>query len=294
MKFDAITWRKFPGALMATGVLSLPSAGHAAPPVPPSLIVVGKTVNYRQSADAKLAPLNYHYFAEVFQASKDAGGSAELVDPHGTATPFRADGSVLAAGGDHEYQSLRELNARVPNGSYQIRYAQPGSRLIAAVKMNATAGAMADPVRITLSQDGRDVVPLAVDPTRALVIRWSPFAKGRTDPNGISDDLIFVHVGDCRGKIIVRTPAPFSGAAALTYRSESYTVPVNMLKGGSVYQISVEQAPVITSRTEGVPTFATYPATTFLDFKTTGDGDASCPSPPYQMDHGQSDRRRAP
>jgi hypothetical protein len=294
MKHESNLWKGIPGAVIAAGFLWLPLAGHAAPAVPPSLIVVGKTVNYRQSADAKPAPLNYHYFAEVFQASKDTGGSAELVDPRGAATPFRADGSVLAAGGDHEYHSLRELNAKVPNGPYQVRYAQPGSSLIATVKMNATASAMADPVHITLLQDGHDVSPLAVDPTRALVIRWSAFAKGRADPNGISDDLIFVHVGDCHGRILARTPAPFSGAAALTYRSESYTVPVTLLKEGSVYQISVEHAPVITSRTEGVPTFATYPATTFLDFKTTGKGDSSCPGMPYQMDHGQSDRKRAP
>jgi hypothetical protein len=294
MKYEPIMWKRTAAVLTATGVLWLPLAAHTAQPGSPSLIVVGKTVNYRQSAEASLVPPNYHYFAEVFQASKDTAGSAELVDPHGTVIPFRADGSVLGAGGDHEYQSLEELNAQVPNGSYQIHYTRPGSSLVATVKIDAVASAMADPVRISLSQDGHDVAPLAVDPTRALVIRWSPFAKGRTDPNGISDDLIFVHVGDCRGKIIVRTPAPFSGAAALSYRSESYTVPVNVLKGGSVYQISVEHAPVMTSRTEGVPTFATYPATTFLDFKTTGEGDASCPSPPYQMDHGQSDRRRAP
>ncbi len=277
---------------MAAGAMLLPLTAHTAAPAPPSLIVVGKDVNYRQSAEAKPILLNYHFFAEVFQASQVAGGSAELTDPQGTAVPFRSDGSVLSAGSDREFHSLRELNEQVPNGTYTVRYTQPGAPAITAtVKMMSTAAAMADPFRIRLLQDGHEAVPSAIDPTRPLAIQWSSFTKGRADPKGISDDLIFVHVGDCRGRVIARTPAPFSGEAALTYRSASYTVPADMLDRGSVYQISVEQAPVVTSRTEGVPTLATYPATIFLDFKTTGEGGASCPSPPYQMDHGQSDRK---
>lgn len=282
-------------AVLAAAVLLSPTAGQSAEPAPPNLIVVGKTVNYRQSAGGRLTLLNYHFFAEVFQSSSEAGGSAELIGPRGAAIPFHSDGSVLGAGGDREFRSLAELNASMPNGRYTLRYTRPGAPALGApVRMSATASAMADPVRIRLLQEGREVAALAVDPAHALVIQWSPFAKGRADPNGISDDLIFLHLGDCRGRILVRTPAPFSGNAPLTYRSDSYTVPAEILGPGSVYQISVEQAPVITSRAEGVPTFATYPATTYLDFKTTGESAVSCSDPPYQMDHGQSDRKRAP
>lgn len=238
MKIHGNTRRGSPAAVIAVGALLLPLTGRTAVPAPPSLIVVGKTVNYRQSAEARPILLNYHFFAEVFQASKDAGGSAELTNPQGTAIPFRSGGSVLSAGSDREFQSLGELNAQVPNGNYTVRYTQPGaSAITATVKVMSTAAAMADAFRIRLLQDGHEAVPSAIDPSRALVIQWSPFAKGRTDPKGISDDLIFVHVGDCHGRVIARTPAPFSGQAALTYRSASYTVPAHMLGGGSVYQI---------------------------------------------------------
>jgi len=294
VKYRIIAGRASATVMAAAALLLVPPAARSAEQ-PPSLIVIGKTVNYRQS-DARIpALLNYHYFAEVFQASKGEGGSADLVGPHGDVISFHAEGRILNAGGDHEYRSLEDLNAHVPNGRYTIHYSQPGGvPIVATVGVNATAAAMADPVRLTLLQDGHEAKPSAIDPTRALVIQWSPFVKGRADPRGISDDLIFVHVGDCRGRVIARTPAPFSGGAALTFRSISYTVRENTLAPGSVYQVSVEQAPVVTSRNAGVPTLATYPATTFLDFETTGAGGASCPSPPYRMDHGQSDRRRAP
>jgi hypothetical protein len=293
--FTRTAWIAIAAVITATALLS-PTAGHAAEPAPPNLIVVGKTVNYRQSADGHLRLLNYHFFAEVFQSSSDADGSAELIDPRGAVIAFHSDGSsVLGAGGDHEFRSLAELNAKLPNGGYTVRYARPGAPpVVAPVRINATPSAMADPVRIRLRQEGREVAASAIDPTRALVIQWSPFAKGRPDQKGISDDLIFVHVGDCRGRELARTPAPFSGEAPLTYRSASYTLPADKLLPGSVYQISVEQAPVVTSRTEGVPTFATLPATTYLDIKTTGGSAVACPDPPYQMDHGQSDRKRAP
>jgi hypothetical protein len=264
MKSAAITRMGISAAVSAIATFAI--AAWVSPPVhsaetaPPNLIVVGKTVNYRQSADGRLTLLNYHFFAEVFQPSSEAGGSAELISPRGPAIRFRADGSVLGAGGDLEFRSLAELNGRMPNGRYTVRYDRPGApQLVASVKMNATAGAMADAVRIRLLQEGREVAASAVDPAHALVIRWSPFTKGRPDPNGISDDLIFVHVGDCRGRIRARTPAPFSGNAPLFYRSASYTVSAGTLGPGSIYQISVEQAPVATSRTEGVPTFATSP-----------------------------------
>jgi hypothetical protein len=282
-------------AAMAAAVLLSPKAGHSAEPAAPKLIVVGKTVNYRQSIGGRLKLLNYHFFAEVFQSSGEAGGSAELIGPRGVAIPFRSDGSVLSAGGDRDFRSLADLNARMPNGDYTVRYIQPGiPALTAPVAMNATASAMADPVRIRLLQKGHEVAASAVDPAHALTIRWGLFAKGRADPNGISDDLIFVDVADCRGRVLARTPAPFSGNAPLMYRSASYTVPAEILGPGSVYQISVEEAPLVTGRTKGVPTFATYPATTYLDVKTTGESAVSCPDPPYQMGHGQSDRPRAP
>lgn len=280
-----------------TAVVQLsPTAAYAAESAPPNLIVVGKTANYRQSTDGHLGLLNYHFFAEVFQSSSEAGGSAELIDPRGAVITFHSDGSsVLGAGGDHEFRSLAELNAKLPNGSYTVRYARPGApALVAPVSMNATPGAMADAVQIRLRQDGREVAASAIDPTQALVIQWGPFARGRPDRKGVSGDLIFIHVGDCRGRELARTPAPFSGAEPLTYRSAFYTLPADKLSPGSVYQISVEQAPVVTSRTEGVPTFATLPATTYLDIKTTGESAVACPDPPYQMDPGQSDRKRAP
>ena len=154
--------------------------------------------------------------------------------------------------------------------------------------MNATAAAMADAVRIRLVQGGHAVAASEVDPAHALLIRWSPFGKGRADPNGISDDLIFVHVGDCHGRILERTPPPFLGKRRSLIGAPRIPCSAGMLGPGSIYQISVEQAPVVTSRTEGVPTFATYPATTYLDSKH---GQERCPMPRSALSNGSWTKR---
>ncbi len=257
----------------------------------PRLAVIGKTVNYRQATDGSLVRLNYHFFAEIFLAPGSNAGTGRLIDPHGRVIPFISLGDLLSISGGGDFSSLADLNAHVPDGAYRVQFEAPQMRPInGTVLLHATEGALADPVHLTLLQDGKSISPAAVDLTKELTVVWNPFRKGRSDPNGIIDDLIFVHVADCHGKVIARTPSPFAESPALTYRAPSYVVAANTLEAGAIYQISVEQAPVVTRRLGGVPALATYPATTYLDFRTTGTGSSTCPDPPYRMDNGQTDR----
>jgi catechol 2,3-dioxygenase-like lactoylglutathione lyase family enzyme len=267
----------------------------AADSKPPRLFVVGKTVNYRQAADGALTLINYHFFAEIFLASGGESGVGELVDPSGRVMRFQAEEGVLRVPGKRFFSSLVDLDTEAPDGSYTVQFEAPElGAITGTIALRARSQDMADPVHITLFQDDKSIPPSAVDPGKALTIGWTPFRKGRSDPNGISDDLIFVHVGDCRGKMISRSPPPFVQTPALTYRARSYTVAPGAFVGGATYQISVEHAPVVTRMIGGVPALATYPATTYLDVHTQGSGTIVCPDPPYRMDPGQSDRMLSP
>lgn len=275
------------GTAFAADGAAAPGTGGSAP----TLFVIGKTVNYRQSMQGSLTRLNYHFFAEIFLPDGAMAGSGRLIDPHGHATAFEAQGSVLGISGQGDFASLATLNARAPDGTYVVRYEPLAQAPIQAnLELRGAERLLADPARITLQQDGRPVGAAGVSVEKPLVIEWSPFHQGHSDPNGISDDLIFVHVGDCHGNIITRTPAPFTHLPALTYRTGSYVVPAHMLQAGATYQVSIEHAPLVTSRVDGIPAFVTYPATTFLDFRTAGTDSGSCPALPARMDPGQSDR----
>ena len=262
----------------------------------PRVAVLGKTVNYRQAADGNLTRLNYHFFAEIFLPAQMHGASGRLTDPHGRTKDFQSMEGLLAINGSTDFTSLADLDRQIPDGTYQIHFEAPQARTVEGkIAVRATRKALADPVHLTLVQDGQPVSAETVDPAKDLAIVWSPFRKGHADPNGILDDLIFVHVGDCDGHVIARTPAPYAADPALTYRAESYRIPANTLHAGMTYQVSVEHAPLVTSKLGDVPALATYPATTFLDFHTAGvSAAAQCPTVPYRMDNGQSDRKPAP
>ena len=63
---------------------------------------------------------------------------------------------------------------------------------------------------------------------------------------------------------------------------------------GGFYQVSVEHAVMDTNYVGNVPTIATYAATSFLDFNTSGEktGRLNCKNSPLQMDKGQTDRNK--
>jgi hypothetical protein len=241
----------------------------------PRLVVLGKTVNYRQAADRGLRRLNYHFFAEIFLPPGLQGGTGRLVDPRGHVKTFQSMPGLLSINGSTDFESLAALDRQIPDGTYRIHFEAPQTQAVdGRIVIHAAQEALADPVHITLMQEGKEVSGDAVDPAKDLAIVWSPFRKGHADPKAIVDDLIFVHVGDCMGQVVARTPAPFAEAPALTYRAESYNIPANTRKSVTTYQISVEHAPLVTGKLADVPALATYPATTFLDFRTSGTGSA--------------------
>jgi len=294
--------RKGLAALAAIAMCGCVGVAIAAPGgVKPQVFLIGKTVNYRQAADGGLTLLNYHFFAETSPPSGLQGAAARLIDPDGRVVLFQPSGNILSIPSKRDLTTLAELNAYAPNGAYTVQFDAPPARTVmGTIPLDATEEAMADPVHITLLQDGRPVSPDAVEIGEPLTVSWSAFRKGRSDPNGIRDDLIFVHVGDCRGHIVARSPSTSGAEPALTYRSPSYTIAANTLEAGATYQIDVEHAPLQTRRLADGPAggaavgMATYPATTYLDFHTRGAGSNTCPEKPYRMDNGQSDRQRAP
>lgn len=268
---------------LASALCAWFSAAIAAPEdARPPLVIVGKTVNYRQAADGGLTRLNYHFFAEISLPPELQGAAAQLVDPHGRVIPFQHRGDKLSIPADHDFPTLADLNASIPDGVYGVQFDAPAPRAFkGSIAIHTTNEVLADPVRITLLQDGHPVTPGAVEVDKPLTIAWSSFRKGRSDPV-ITDDVIFAHVGDCRGRVLARTRD--------AYRALSYTIAANILEAGATYQVDVERAPLQKHRMEHAPVAATYPATTYLDFHTQGVSSDTCPPKPYRMDNGQSDR----
>ena len=67
---------------------------------------------------------------------------------------------------------------------------------------------------------------------------------------------------------------PFEKEDYLTFRAGDYVVPAGTLAPGQTYSMYVEHAVLPdTRRHHGVPAFATFAASTYMDFRTSGVAD---------------------
>lgn len=283
--------------MMRSVSLLLASLFVAAQTQPVSFLVMGKTTNHRQDPDlSERSLLNYHFFAEIFVRNGGVVADASLAFPDGGEQRFEDLGYVLELHGGR-YDDEQALDRAYPDGVYRLRYRTPTAKVdrVMEVQTGEVLSRIPPPPRITLNQEGRLVPADAVDPSKDLVVTWSEFAVGASDPNGILDDLVFVVLGDCRGEKTVHSGRPFEGTSFLTYATKEFVIPKEKLRAGEPHQMFVEHATVETSEEDGVVGLVTYASTTFLDFHTRG-GSAVPPCPPRMtpIDQGQTDRREVP
>ncbi len=258
--------------------------------------VIVKSNNWDQDEETgELKLLNYHFFSEIFMTENgqvtDAAFVRPGVDKIHAYDPY-GKGKIFMEGG--HFDSQEEVDAAWPNGDYSITIETPsGTIKDYRLTLAGPDGKSQIPAGITITphQDGKPVPPLALDPDKALTMKWTPFAVGAADPNGLVDDLIFFVIADCHGERIVHTGLP-SDEIYLTYEATEFSVPADKLRPGEGYSTFVEfPNQVMTEKVQGVLAFSSYATTTYLDLKTTGEASGpACPDKLKPMDSGQTDR----
>jgi hypothetical protein len=261
-----------------------------------TFVVAGKTSNHRQHPDGRVDVLNYHFFAEIFLQDGGRVSGATLLAPtrYAEPAPLLDEGYALEHHGGR-YATETELEATYPDGDYLFDYTAASVGTVRqVVKLhNPHPGSSGLPPapRIFLSQAGRPVEPIAIDPEVDLQVSWSAFNEGGADPGGIMDDLVFVIMADCNGVRRAHSGRPFENTPFLSYADSHFDIAASQLLPASVYQLSVEHAVLDTSREQGVIGFATFATTTFLDLRTTGEPvpRESCQTLRQPFDAGQTD-----
>lgn len=259
-----------------------------------TFIVTGKTSNHRQDHAGMVETLNYHFFAEIFlQPNGEASPSSITTPLASEPVSFSDSGYALEMHGGR-YKSEAELENNYPDGEFVFHYTSPSigtvDQLVMMQNTRTSGSGLPAPPKIFLWQNGESVEPTKIDPNYDLRVTWSEFAEGREDPLGIMDDLLFVIMANCDGERIAHSGRPFENTPFLTYADNSYSISADVMNPESAYQLSVEHAILDTSIEHGVPAFATFATTTFLDLKTTGSAIASeaCPSIRQHFDAGQT------
>ncbi len=241
---------------------------------------VGKVARYQQRADSTLENLGPVFFSEIFIKAGGEVTDASVRFPGGEVRELEYRYSESEEIGDVMYlsgvaDSDEQMEAEYPSGAYQFTFSTPGGDVVDSVVSFAGGSFPTQPV-IIFEQGGERIAFDAVNPDEDLTITWPPFAEGDADPNGILDDLVFVAIDSCTIEDIVHSGRPFEKDDHLIYSAEKYVVPGGTLLPGQTYSMYVEHALLPhTQQDYGMPAFATFAASTYMDFTTQGEADPS-------------------
>lgn len=238
---------------------------------------VGKVARYQQHMDSSLEYLGPLFFAEIFIA---AGGevsdaSVQFPPPVGIRQKLNYRYSESEEIGDVMYlsgnaESDDALEASFPSGPFEFTFSTPGGDVRDSVVSFAGGTFPTQPI-IIFEQSDRVIPFAAVDSGKDLVISWPPFSAGRADVNNILDDLIFVAIDSCKVEDIVHSGRPFEKDDFLSFRASEYVLPAGTLEPGQSYSMYVEHALLPHTQSDyGMPAFATFAASTYMDFTTSG------------------------
>ena len=162
-------------------------------------VVIGKSVNTRQEPTGDLNLLNTVFFAEVFQ-TKEAVAAGGTVMNSVLTGPGNAEAGLAFDMGEARYltsgrtETMEELDAMFPDSTYYFSFDTPDGNirnLPTRFTRDGDESLNPGPIRLSLYQGGAPADANAIDPDQDLVVRWSPFEKGASDPDGIIDDMIF-------------------------------------------------------------------------------------------------------
>ena len=243
---------------------------------------VGKVARFQQDMDSTLEDLGPVFFGEIFIAAGGEVTEAQVrfPEPSGEVRKLEYRYSESEEIGDVMYlsgiaDSNEAMEAEFPTGAYRFTFSTPDGDVVDSV-VSFEGGAFPTQPVIIFEQRGERIAFDTVNPNEDLTIAWPPFTEGDADPNGILDDLIFVAIDSCTVEDIVHSGRPFEKDDHLTFRAERYVVPAGTLLPGQTYSMYVEHALLPNTQQDyGMPAFATFAASTYMDFTTTGETDPS-------------------
>ena len=244
----------------------------------------GKVARFQQASDSSLENLGPLFFAEIFIAAGGEVSDATIRFPDGSVKPLEYRYSESDEIGDVMYLSGladndEALEAEFPTGAYEFTFSTPGGEVVDSV-VSFEGGAFPVQPVIIFEQGGDRIAFDAVDVNSDLVITWPPFTEGDADPNGILDDLVFVAIDSCTVEDVVHSGRPFESDDHLDYGAAEYIVPAGTLEPGQTYSMYVEHALLPHTQAEfGMPAFATFAASTYMDFQTAGETDPAYCAP---------------
>ena len=234
---------------------------------------VEKVNHYQQSQSGELTFKDYGFAAAIFGTGKGQIESASVIAPGNKGEFEHENAGRMHVFEKGDYDSIEALNQEFPDGenyvSIRSEHNDINNLALTLDGSDSTKDYPPAPV-VELSQDGVKVDWEQINPDKDLLLSWTPFSTGRTDPRNILDDIIIVLTDDCKGEVAGSSGLPFTDRY-LSFRDNSYTIKAGSLKPGVPYTFRVEHIRnTDTARGDNIPGLAVYVVITIVDINTTG------------------------
>lgn len=261
---------------------------------------VEKYITYTQDHQGQLKVTDYHFMAEVIYAKRSTiknvnsflyvKGSDIPLAGFAEKDPFAFTNGLFYTRKSKSYDDLASLEAAHPaSGHYVWEIRGPGGNIqldpirIGGPELRTRIPATSP---IYLSQSGQPVTDFnGINPDVSLGIAWEPFIIGAPLEGTDWDDLVFVLVSDCHGKVVYTSGAPEDEEGFADFSATSTEMPAELLESGMNYVVFISQVNYVDANVSyGIEQLAANSFAVELEVRTAGriSLDRSCPEPAHK------------
>ncbi len=261
---------------------------------------VEKYITYTQDHQGQLKVTDYHFMAEVIYAKRSTiknvdsflyvKGSDIPLAGFAEKDPFAFTNGLFYTRKSKSYDDLASLEAAHPaSGHYVWEIRGPGGNIqldpirIGGPELRTRIPATSP---IYLSQSGQPVTDFnGINPDVSLGIAWEPFIIGAPLEGTDWDDLVFVLVSDCHGKVVYTSGAPEDEEGFADFSATSTEMPAELLESGMNYVVFISQVNYVDANVSyGIEQLAANSFAVELEVRTAGriSLERSCPEPAHK------------
>lgn len=259
---------------------------------------VEKYVTYTQDHHGQLKATDYHFLAEVIYAKRSTienvksylyvEGSDTPLAGYDAKDPFAFTNGLYYTRKSKSYDDLASLEAAHPAANHYVwEIHGPGGDIrLAPIRIGGPElrTQIPDTSPIYLSQSGQPVTDFdSIDPDMSLAIRWDPFTIGESLEGTNWDDLVFVLVSDCQGKVVYTSGAPEDESGFADFSATSTEMPAELLESGMDYVVFISQVNYVDANvSDNIEQLAANSFAVEMEVRTAGRPARTCPEPAYK------------
>ncbi len=261
---------------------------------------VEKYVTYAQDHHGQLKATDFHFLAEVIYAKRSTirnvdsllyvNGSDTPLASYSEKDPYAFTNGLFYTRKSKSYDDLASLEAaHHASTQYVWEIHGPGGNIqLDPIRIGGPElrTQIPDTSPIYLSQSGQPVTDFnKIDPDMSLGISWDPFTIGAPLEGTNWDDLVFVLVSDCHGKVIYTSGAPEDEDGFTDFSTTSTAMPPALLEPGMDYVVFISQVNYVDANvSHGIEQLAANSFAVELEVRTAGQIDPArtCPEPAYK------------